>query len=291
MTRTTLNPVIALARVPTLGQLFNPLNMTSNLWGHRDLIRQFASREVQQMTKGTALGRLWRVITPLIRITIYSLVFGMMLKLRFRGDSHYAFFLFTGIIVFGLMNDAAGKCATLMVSRSRFVKKLVFPVEILPVSVLLSSLVIAATELLVLIVAFLIIEQDISPWFWLFPIVMIPAFFLSLGVAWFLSAMCVFLEDVAEASRIVVGTVLFFMTPIIYPLSTIENIPDRFIVARWIIEYNPFTILVESGRDVLLRGQLPNWGALGVVTLVSLIVLQLGYAFFMKSKRGFADVL
>ena len=291
VTRAALQPVVGLARVPTAAELLSPIRLAANLWRHRDIVLQFAAREVQQLSKGTVLGRLWRVITPIIRITIYALVFGMMLKLRFQGDSHYAFFLFTGIIVFGLMNDAAGKCANLVVNRSRFVKKLVFPVEILPVSVLLSSLVIAATELLVLIALYLAFYQSISPWFWLFPIVMVPAFMLALGVAWFLSALCVFLEDVAEASRILVNTVLFFMTPIIYPITAIENIPERFAAARWIIEYNPFTILVEAGRDVLLRGQLPNWQALGVVTLVSIIVMQLGYAFFMKSKRGFADVL
>ena len=279
-----------------LGYL-SPVHLVRTLWTRRDMLRQFTLREIAERTRGTALGWLWLVITPLVRLAIYALVFGELLGLRF-GDNggEYAFFLFCGLIVYGIFSDAATKCSSTISARPRFVKKLVFPVEILPVTVLGAAVAIALLELVLLVVGRVALYQHISPMFWAVPIAVGPVLCLALGVGWVMASLSVFLEDTREIGRLIITQFLFFLTPIIYPVAKARDLAENGSLAvvrwaGWFIEHQPMTICVEAARDVVLRGQAPDWVALGWVWLLSLVVMQVGYAFFMKSKGALADVL
>ncbi len=277
--------------------LLSPVAMTRHLWSLRDMIRQFTGREIAERTRGTALGWVWLMITPLVRLAIYALVFGELLGLRF-GDKggEYAFFLFCGLIVYGVFSDAATKCSSVITSRPRFVKKLVFPTEILPVTVLGAGVVVALLELGLLIAGRVVLYQEVSPLFWLVPVAVAPMLMMALGLGWILASLNVFLEDTREIARLIIAQFLFFLTPIIYPASKAAELAEggsMWIVraAGWFIQHQPMTVCVEAARDVLLRGVQPNWLALGLVWLLGLVMMQAGFAFFMKSKGALADVL
>lgn len=275
-----------------LRRLFDPRVMCRHLWHYRDQIRQFTVREVRAGHKGTGLGLMWLAITPLTRLAIFSLVFGELLQIRFRDQGGgYAFYLFVGLIVFGLFGDTVTKCAHLIRSRPQFVKKLVFPVEILPVSVLGAGFVVAVLEMVLLVLAKLVFFREVSPYLLLLPVVLIPTMMLGLGVGWIVASLGVFLSDMRDMTRLIVQNFLFFLTPIIYPLSMVQGLPERVAWAGYVIEYNPFTILVESARAVALDGKPPDWIPLLVVTAIGFALLQFGYFFFMKSRRAFADVI
>lgn len=277
--------------------LMSPIGMVRHLWSLRDMIRQFTGREIAERTQGTALGWVWLMITPLVRLSIYALVFGELLGLRF-GDrgGEYAFFLFCGLIVYGVFSDAATKCSGVITSRPRFVKKLVFPTEILPVTVLGAGVVVALLELSLLIVGRVVLFQDVSPLFWMVPVAVIPMLMMALGLGWILASLNVFLEDTREIARLIIAQFLFFLTPIIYPASKAAELAEggsMWIVraAGWFIQHQPMTVCVEAARDVLLRGVMPNWIALGWVWLLGFVMMQVGFAFFIKSKGALADVL
>lgn len=277
--------------------LLSPVGMARHLWSLRDMIRQFTGREIAERTRGTALGWLWLLITPLVRLAIYALVFGELLGLRF-GDrgGEYAFFLFCGLIIYGIFSDAATRCSSTVSGRPRFVKKLIFPVEVLPVTVLGAGVVVALLELGLLMVGRVAMYQHVSPTFWLLPVVVAPVLFMALGLGWVLASLNVFLEDTREIARLLIAQVLFFLTPIIYPVSKAAELVEGGSLAfvrwvGWFIQHQPMTVCVEAARDVLLRGTTPDWIALGAVWVFGLVCMQVGYAFFMKSKGAMADVL
>ena len=165
-----------------------------------------------------------------------------------------------------------------------YVRKVVFPLEVLPVSVLGSALFHALVSLAILLVAELIHSGRIHPTVVLLPLALLPLVLLSLGLTWFLASLGVFLRDIGYAVPLAVQ-VLFFVTPVLYPL---ENVPEPF---RTFVRLNPLTAAVENFRRLVFRGTLPDWGELAAWTALTGLVTLLGYAWFMKTKRGFADVI
>jgi lipopolysaccharide transport system permease protein len=281
---------IITARRDTARQYANPVKMAQNLWGHRELIGQFTKREVQSRYKGSSLGLLWSFFTPLLMLIVYTFVFSVVLKARWGNalsDSSqvgFALTLFTGLIAFGVFSECIMRAPGLIVSNPNYVKKVVFPLEILPVSVLGSALINSLISLLILLLAVLIFQHTLSWTLFLLPLMYLPLILLCLGLSWFLASLGVFVRDVGQLIGVAVQ-ILFFMTPIFYPISAL---PANL---QLILYLNPLTFIVNHFRRAILWGQLPDWGEFIIIMAATSVICVLGYIWFMKSKKTFADVI
>ena len=267
----------------------NPLAMLRHFWRHRDLIVQFTKREIEGRYRGSFLGIFWSLAYPLFMLGIYTFVFGVVLKARWpqaRSDSlgEFALIVFCGLTAFNLFGESISKAPTLITNVPNYVKKVVFPLEILSISGLAAALFHMVVSLSVILIAQLLLGFSI-PWtIILLPLVVLPAIFLTLGLMWFLSSLGVFIRDTGQMISIIVQA-LFFFTPIFY---SVDNIPEPF---RTLILYNPMTSVVENFRGIFLWGTLPNIVSMMLWLAITTIVMLLGYAWFMHTKKAFADVI
>jgi lipopolysaccharide transport system permease protein len=271
-----------------LGYL-NPIAMARNLWRHRDLIRQFTRREIEGRYKGSFLGLFWSFINPLVLLLIYTFVFGVVFQSRWPNAktsnlSEFAVTLFCGITAFNIFSECVSRAAGIVIGVPNYVKKVVFPLEILPVSTLGAALFHGGVSLAILLVANLLISGALQWTLVFLPVIILPLIFLSLGLTWFLSSLGVFIRDIGYTIALIVQ-VLFFLTPLFY---AVENIPQPY---RSIIQLNPLTSIIENIRLAVLWGGVPDWGTTLLSIIVSGAIMVLGYAWFMKTKKAFADVI
>ena len=272
-----------------LAKYWNPAKTAGSLISHGSLISQLTKRDFAQRYKGSFLGVVWVLLTPLLYLLIYTFVFSVIMGAKWgvteqEGTMQFALALFCGLIVYNIFSESVILAPSLILGNSSYVTKTVFPIEILAVISVASAVLRAFAGIGIFLLGVLVFMGHLN---WTLVLILIPltgAVLLSLGIGWFLSALGVFVRDMAQAV-IVLVQLLFFMTPIVYPVNMV---PEAF---RPIIYVNPFTHLVEAARDVALWGRLPNWPALGVTLAVSLVVCQLGYMFFMRTKKVFADVM
>ena len=234
------------------------------------------------------MGLAWSFFNPLIMLTVYTFVFSVVFKARWSvaGEDkvNFAIILFVGLIAYGLFADCINRAPGLILSNSNYVKKVVFPLEILPSVALGSALFHASVSLVVLLIAQLLVNQRL-PWtVVLFPIVLLPLLLTTLGFAWILSALGVYVRDMGQIT-IIFTTVLMFLSPLFYPLSAL---PKQYQV--W-LAFNPLTFIIEQGRNVLIFGKTPDWMLWALAFAGSLLVCAAGFWWFQKTRKGFADVL
>jgi len=263
--------------------------MYSALLGNRHLSVQMARREILSRYRGSVLGLFWAFLTPLMMLAIYTFVFSYVFKARWtmNGEesmAQFAIVLFIGLIIHGFFAEIINRAPVLITSNVNFVKKIVFPLEILSVSALEAAVFTLAMNLLVFFIACYFIYDAIQMTAVWIPVVLLPLILFALGVSWILASMGVFLRDISQTTAII-STALLFLSPIFYPVSTL---PDSF---QTVIMANPLTFIIEQARNVLIWVQQPDLEGLTIYWLVSLFVLWLGFAWFQKTKKGFADVL
>jgi lipopolysaccharide transport system permease protein len=192
--------------------------------------------------------------------------------------------LFAGMIVLGLFSEVLNRTPGLILANVNYVKKIAFPIEILPVIVMGAALFHGLISLGVLLAAFALFNGYLH-WTAIFtPLVLLPLVIVTLGLGWMLASLGVFLRDVGQTIGIIT-TVLMFLSPVFYPMTAV---PERF---RPFIMANPLTFIIEQAREVLIWGHLPNWMGLGIYTLIATVIAWAGYAWFQKTRKGFADVL
>lgn len=261
-----------------------------SLLAHRELVRQFAQRDVAGRYQGSILGLAWSLVAPLTMLAIYTFVFsGVFQGVRWAGAADgstvgYALMLFSGLIVHGFFAECVNRSPGLILANANLVKKVVFPLEILPWSSVAAALFHTLASVVVLLIAQLVVRHTI-PWtvVWL-PVIALPLVFVAAGVSAALAALGVYVRDVGQMTGMVTS-VLLFMSPVFYPLSALD---ERI---RWWFYLNPLTPIIEDVRGAVLAGQSPDWIRWGVVTAVSLVVAQAGFWFFQRARRGFADVI
>jgi len=258
-----------------------------SLWRHRQLVAQMIKREVAGRYKGSIMGLAWSFFNPVFMLMVYTFVFSEIFNARWGGDDSktlFAVLLFVGLIVLNLFVEVLNRAPGLIVSNVNYVKKVVFPIEILPVVTMGAALFHGFISLVVLLSAFVLFNGYLH-WTVIFiPVVLLPLVILITGLTWMLASLGVFLRDVGQ-SIVIITTVMMFLSPVFYPLTAV---PERF---RPIIMLNPLTFIIEQAREVLIWGHLPNWIGLGVYTLVAVTIAWAGYAWFQKTRKGFADVL
>jgi lipopolysaccharide transport system permease protein len=266
-----------------------PWAMFASLWYNRQLIWQLIRREVVGRYRGSLMGLAWSFITPLLMLVVYTFVFSVVFKSRWSSSAEesrtdFAIILFTGMIVFGLFSEIVNRAPGLIISNTNYVKKVVFPLEILPWVTLGSVLFHSFVSLIVLLSVQIILNHSL-PWTIIFfPIVLLPLIFASLGVAWLLASLGVYLRDIGQLTG-VFTTVLMFLSAVFYPISAL---PETYQIY---LKLNPLVLIITESRKVLIFGILPDWLSLGIALLVGFAIAIAGFWWFQKTRKGFADVL
>ncbi|MDY0073259.1 MAG: ABC transporter permease [Thauera sp.] len=275
-----------MSRSLALGRAFSsPFTL---LWQHRELILAIARRELAARYRGSALGVVWLLLAPLLMLAVYSFVFGVVFQVRWGGIGEsrlmFAAVLFCGIAIFGLFAEVINRSPQLVLSQVNYVKKVVFPLEVLSCALVLSSAVNFLIALFVLLV-FIALSMGMPPLTVLaLPVLLIPFLLGLLSVSWMLAALGVYVRDIAQLTGLL-ATALMFMCPVFYPLSVV---PAAYQPYLWL---NPMTHVVEAMRAVLIHGELPSaatvlwwWG-------IALVMMVCGGLFFRRLRPGFADVM
>ena len=274
---------------PHAAQPTSLVALIESLWRNRHLIVQMTRREVVGRYKGSALGLAWSFLTPILMLAVYTFVFSVVFKARWGTDgdeskTQFALVLFVGMIVHGLFAEVLNRAPGLILSNVNYVKKVVFPLDVLPVIAMGAALFHASISLAVLLIAFALFNGYLH-WTIIFvPVVLLPLVILTLGVAWIFASLGVFLRDVGQTVGIIT-TIMLFLAPIFYPVTAL---PEE---VRPLIMANPLTFIIEEARGVVILGRMPEWTGLGIYTLAATAVAWAGFAWFQKTRKGFADVL
>jgi lipopolysaccharide transport system permease protein len=254
---------------------------------HLDLIRTLTRREVALRYKGSVLGIAWAVLTPLMLISIFTFIFAGVFRARFGASGSgwdYALYLFCGLLPWTAFQEALQLSSQTVVHRANLVKRVVFPLEILPMAQALASLVNQMFGTLVFLVAALVIRRELHATILWLPVLIVPQLIATFGACWLVSSVGVFLRDVVQGVTLVLMAWMY-LTPIIYPESII---PERY--RAW-VNLNPFAPLVRSYRNIMLEGAPPDWAGLAYFTAFALLSFLFGYWWFARTRKFFADVI
>lgn len=274
---------------PHAAQPTSPVAMIKSLWRNRNLIVQMTRREVVGRYKGSVLGLAWSFFTPILMLAVYTFVFSVVFKARWGTDgdeskTQFALVLFVGMIVHGLFAEVLNRAPGLILSNVNYVKKVVFPLDVFPVIAMGAALFHASISLAVLLIAFALFNGYLHWTIIFIPVVLLPLVILTLGVAWIVASLGVFLRDVGQTVGIIT-TMMLFLAPIFYPITAL---PEE--IRPWIMA-NPLTFIIEEARGVVILGRMPEWTGLGIYTVAATAVAWAGFAWFQKTRKGFADVL
>ncbi len=253
------------------------------------LIGQLTRRDVSAKYRGSLFGLAWSFITPLLMLCVYAFVFSFIFKARWGNRANenqldFALLLFIGLLIHGFLSECLTRAPLLIVQHANYVKKVVFPLEVLPVSAMLSALTQFCIGSAIMLV-FVAVAHDGLPFTVLFyPLVIAPFVVLMLGVVWVISSLGVFVRDLAQATGLF-STILMFLSPVFYPITAL---PEQW---RPLFQLNPLTFIIEEARAVVFWGQAPNWTGLVFYFAVATLVCGLGLAWFQRTRHAFADVL
>ena len=263
------------------------LNSAAQFMRRLELVFSFAKRELSGRYKGSALGIAWAVLTPVVMIAIFTFIFAGIFGARFgTSSSHwdYALYLFCGLLPWSMFQESVQQSANTIVAHANLVKRVVFPLETLPAAQAFAALGNQLCATIALLIAIVVIRQNLQLTMLWLPVLLIPQLLFALGAAWLIASLGVFLRDIAQGITLLLMAWMY-LTPIIYPEAMV---PDNL---RRLIEVNPFTPLVRSYRRVFLEGLAPDWRGLAYFTLVALIVFAIGYWWFARTRKNFADVI
>jgi len=257
-------------------------------WRHRGLIAQLARREVHARYRQSWLGLVWVVLTPLMMLGVYTLVFRHVMRVRWygleEGNLEFALRIYAGLAVFNFFAECVNRAPTLVLEQPHLVKKVVFPLEILPWAAAVSASVGLAVSGVVMMVLAAFSQTGLPITVVALPLVWVPLLPLVLGLGWLLAGLGTYVRDVGQLLGMLVSA-LMFLSPIFFP---VEALPES---VRSVMLLNPLAWVMTGTREVLLTGHWPDWGALLLLFVTCTLVAMLGAAFFRKARVGFSDVV
>lgn len=271
--------------VATIGKAKGPLDA---LLRYPSLTVELTKRDIQGRYRGASFGMGWSLISPFLLLLIYTFAFGTVMGGRWpqahdQGTS-FSIILFAAIIVHSFFAECLTKAPLLIVSNPNFVKRVVFPLEILPWPMVLSALFHVLMNTGIFILLRLVMDGAFSWTIVFLPVVLLPLVVLSLGMSWMLASLGVYLRDIAQVTGVASMAFLFLSSA----LMPVEAVDARY---RWVFLANPLTFIIDQARDVMLWGDLPDWKGLAIYMLVAVVVMYAGLAWFRATRKGFADVL
>lgn len=264
-----------------------PNSILGRAFARRDVFVELTRREVYGRYSGSALGVLWSFFNPLLMLAVYTVAFRTFLGMRWPSASSSADFslmIFSGMIVHSLLTECLMGAPTVMVNHANLVKKVVFPLAILPCVTVASGLFHACLSMLVLLLFTLYVQHGLHWTVLYLPFLYLPYLMLLCGISWFMASLGVFVRDVVQISG-VLATIFMFLSPVFYPEGNLKEPYRQF------MKFNPLTLIIEQTRAVVLFGQAPDWGSLLIYALVACLAMMFGYWWFQRTRDGFADVL
>lgn len=267
----------------------SPKEIFGTLLRNQELITNLVRREVMSRYRGSMIGILWSFLNPVLMLTIYTFVFSVVFKSRWGingsdSNTDFALNLFVGLIVFSLFSETISKAPTLMLSNISYVKKVVFPLEILPIISLGAAFFHSLISFSVLLLVFAVANGFLNWTIIFLPLIFFPLVFVILGFSWILASMGVFVRDIGQTIGILI-TLLMFISPVFYPVSAV---PIQF---QFLIMLNPLSFIIDQARVVVIIGRVPDLVGLGLYMLISLFIMFIGFSWFQKTRKGFSDVL
>jgi lipopolysaccharide transport system permease protein len=263
----------------------HPLGMKLNL------LKTLVQRDLEARYKGSVLGNLWPLLNQISQLFIYTYVFSIVLKVKLSlqgvPDNHFNFglWLFAGLLPWSAFSGGLIQAAGSVVGQSNLVKKVVFPLALLPLVPILSTFVEGSLGLMALILMVAVSTHTIHSTLCLLPLIWMPQLLLTAGLGYLMAGLTVFLRDIPQTMGVILN-LWFYATPIIYPLSAIPE-PLR----PWIVWFNPMTAIAESYRDMIILGKLEHLRQLASTSVLSIIIFLIGLNCYRKLRPGFADVL
>lgn len=267
----------------------SPFEIAASAWRNRSLVLALAKRDVMGRYRGSMMGLAWSFFNPVFMLLIYTAVFSIIFKARWglgedETKADFAIILFVGLIVHGIFAECVNRAPNLIIEHANYVKKVIFPLEVLPWVGLASAVFHASVSVVVLLLAQLALRHTL-PWTAvLFPLVLVPLALGTVGLAWFLAALGVYLRDIGQTT-VMFTTVMMFVSPVFYPVS---NLPPS--MRGWML-LNPLAYIIEEGRNTLIFGRVPDPAQWLLSLALAIVIASLGFAWFQKARRGFADVI
>ena len=257
------------------------LNVFKNLYNYRELLKTNVKKEIRGKYKNSFLGVIWSFLNPLLQIAVYAIVFQMILK---NPQENYVVFLCCGLIPWTFFSTAISRSAFTMIENGNILKKVYFPREILPISIVTSE---AANFLIstIIILAFVIFSGiGITKYILVYPLIFIAQYLLLIAISFIVSSVCVYVRDLQHFIGIFLQ-LLFYATPIVY---SVETLPPE---AAWILKLNPMTYIIEGYRDIFYNQTMPDIQSILILIAIVLVAIVIGYLIFNKLQKGFAEEL
>ncbi|MBG84574.1 MAG: sugar ABC transporter permease [Phycisphaerae bacterium] len=273
----------------------SPVDILRSPWQHRDLISRLGRREIEVRYRGSVLGLFWAIMQPLVLLAVYTFVFGMVFQAKAprmgiedaaagMNMSNFALELFAGLIVFNLFSDCVGRAPSVLRSNITFVKKVVFPLEILPWSTMIMAIFNALVASLVFAIFYAFVIGTPPVTILLVPVIVLPVIIMVFGFSWILMSIGLYVQDTQQVVGLIL-TVTLFTCPIFYPLSVV---PEPW--QSWLY-INPLTTVIEMLRSSVFMGTAPDYGIWLIYLGASLAIAWIGWIWFMATRRGFADAI
>lgn len=273
---------------PHAARSISPFTLLRSFKINRGLIYNLIKREVIGRYRGSVMGLMWSFFNPVLMLIVYTFVFSVVFKARWAGGTEsrteFALVLFAGLMIYNLFAECINRAPGLVLGNVNYVKKVVFPLEILPIVAIGSAAFHLLISLIVWMVFYLIFFGIPQATIAILPVLLAPFFLLILGLSWFLASLGVYLRDVSQIIG-VLTTALMFLSPIFYPITAL---PEEY---HLLIQISPLTFIVEQARDVMIWGRGLDWHAWTAYLLIAAMINWLGFAWFQKTRKGFADVL
>jgi len=273
---------------PHASRSIAPSALMRTLFANRELMSSMIRREIIGRYRGSVMGLMWSFFNPVLMLSVYTFVFSVVFKARWQGGSdsktEFALIVFVGLMMFNLFAESMNRAPSLIVGNINYVKKVIFPLELLPVISFCSTAFHFLISLLVWLIFFCVFFGIPPQTIVFLPLVVIPLALNTLGLSWLLASLGVYVRDVTQFISILM-TILMFLSPIFYPIA---SLPEQY---HLLMNINPLTFIVEQARDVMIFGRPINWTSWLIQFLLSSLIAWLGFAWFQKTRKGFADVL
>lgn len=257
------------------------MNVFKEIYNYRELLKTNVKKEIRGKYKNSALGVLWSFLNPLLQLVVYSVIFGALLS---GGDNTYHIYICVALIPWTFFTTTIQQAAFTIIANGNIIKKVYFPREILPLSIVTSGAVNFVISTIIIIALILFSGLGLTKYLIFYPVILGIQFLLLLGISFILSAITVYFRDLEH----IIGIILmaaFYGTPIVYKL---EQLPPNLQV---LMKLNPMTHIIDGYRAIFYYQQMPDWGMLGILTAISLALTIGGYALFRKLQKGFAEEL
>jgi lipopolysaccharide transport system permease protein len=265
--------------------------MFGQIWAQRDLIISLTTRELASRYRGSALGSIWALLVPLLMLLVYTFVFSVVFNARWQtaaggeatSSGSYSVHLFSGLVIYGLVSEVLNRAPGLLLENVAYIKKVAFPLEVMPVVTVLAATFNAIISFSILLIVYLVVIGTPPTTALLLPLYLLAAALIAAGMSWIFAALGVYLRDIRQVVGLAT-TALMFLSPVFYPLS---QVPESF---RNILQFNPLSLLLEGMRDALFSGTVVPL-ELAELLVFSIAVAVVGRLVFARLREGFADVV